>query len=104
MALWDVASFAGVVLRCHAIGVLYIEQNREKGDRSQRIHNDRVLAVPIEARRERGLSEAGELPQRVRQEIERFTIAAAALEGKDPEVTGWGDAAAAVALIKAHVK
>jgi len=104
MALWDVASFPGVVLRCRAIGVLYVEQNREKNDRSVRIHNDRVLAIPVEARREQGLSEADELPRRVRQELERFTIAAGALEGKDPEVVGWGDAAAAVALIKSNVR
>jgi inorganic pyrophosphatase len=99
MAIWDVPSYPGVVLRCRAIGVLYVEQNRRKDDPSARIHNDRVLAVPVEARREHRVSEADDLPLRVRQELERFTVAATALEGKDAEVTGWGDAAAAVALI-----
>jgi len=63
-----------------------------------------AMALWDVARREQGLSEADELPRRVRQELERFTIAAGALEGKDPEVTGWGDAAAAVALIKSNVR
>ena len=97
MAIWDVPS--GVVLRCRAIGVLYVEQNRHRDDTSARIHNDRVLAVPVEARREHRLSGADDLPLRVRQELERFTVGATALEGKDARVTGWGDAAAAVALI-----
>jgi len=61
-----------------------------------------AMALWDVARREQGLSEADELPRRVRQELERF--AAAALEGKDPEVTGWGDAAAAVALIMSNVR
>ena len=100
MALWDVPSYPGVVLRCRAIGVLYVEQNRHKDDKSERIRNDRVLAIPLEARRERDLHEAGDLPLRVRQEIERFTLAATALEGKDVSVVGWGDAAAASALIR----
>ena len=100
MAIWDVPSYPGVVLRCRAVGVLYVEQNRSKDDRSQRIHNDRVLAVPVEARREQGLGEVDELPLRVRQELERFTVAATALEGKDAQVVGWGDAAAALALIR----
>jgi inorganic pyrophosphatase len=100
MAIWDVPSYPGVVLRCRAIGVVYVEQNRVKEDRSNRIHNDRVLTMPIEARREQRVSEASELPLRVRQELERFFLAAAALEGKDAEVTGWGDAATAVALVR----
>ena len=99
MALWDVPSYPGVVLRCRAIGVLYVEQNGRKDDRTVRIHNDRVLAVPVEARRELHVKETDELPLRVRQELERFTIAATALEGKDAEVVGWGDAAAAALLI-----
>lgn len=100
MALWDVPSYPGVVLRCRAIGVLYVEQNRRQGDRTERIHNDRVLGIPVEARREHELRTVDTLPIRVRQELERFTVAATALEGKDAEVVGWGDAAAALALIR----
>ena len=37
---------------------------------------------------------------RVRQELETFTIAATALEGKDVRIVGWGDATAALALVR----
>ena len=40
------------------------------------------------------------LPRRVRQELEQFTIAATALEGKDVRVVGWGDAHAALQLVR----
>ena len=101
MLLWDVASYPGVVVRCRAIGVLYVEQNRTSHDASVRVHNDRVLCIPVEARRERGLADVAALPARVRQELEQFTMAATALEGKDVRISGWGDAAAALALVAA---
>lgn len=103
MLLWDVPSYPGVVVRCRAVGVLYIEQNRKKGDASERIHNDRILAIPVEARREEGITDVDALPARVRQELEQFTLAATALEGKDVRVTGWGDAADALNLIRESV-
>src|SRR6188768_2678641 len=55
MVLWDVPSFPGVVLRCRTIGVIYVEQNKTNFDSSQRVHNDRILAIPVEARREADL-------------------------------------------------
>jgi len=100
MLLWDVTSHPGVVATCRAIGVLYVEQNRKSGDPSERIHNDRILAIPVEARREQKLTEVDNLPSRVRQELEQFTLAATALEGKDVRVVGWGDAAAALKLVR----
>jgi hypothetical protein len=74
------------------IAVVRVEQNR--ADSPGRIRNDRVLAVPVVARRE------GAPAARVRQEIEQFFIAATALEGKDPRILGWDDGDAAVALIR----
>jgi len=58
MLLWDVPSFPGVVVPCRAIGVLQVEQNRRKDDPSERIRNDRVLSIPVEARREQSLTDA----------------------------------------------
>src|SRR5689334_11439728 len=52
LVLWDVPSAPGVVIPCRAIGVLQVEQNKVKDDRSERVRNDRILAIPIEARRE----------------------------------------------------
>lgn len=100
MVLWDVPSYPGVVLTCRAIGVLQVEQNRRNHDPSERVRNDRILAIPVEARRESELSDAAALPSRVRLELEQFTAAATALEGKDVRVVGWGDARAALELVQ----
>ena len=89
---WDVATYPGVVIPCRALAVVRVEQNGAEGGR---IRNDRVLALPIDARRELDLT------ARVRQEIEHFFIAATVLEGKDARILGWGDADAALALIRA---
>jgi inorganic pyrophosphatase len=100
MLLWDVASYPGVVVECRTIGVLQVEQNRVRDDPSERIRNDRVLAIPREARRESGIIDVAELPERVRQELERFTIAATALEGKEARVIGWGAARDGLKLVR----
>jgi inorganic pyrophosphatase len=100
MLLWDVPSYPGVVVPCRAIGVLYVEQNQVNYDPSKRIRNDRIMAIPREARRENGLADVAELPTRVRQELEQFAITATALEGKDVRIVGWGDASAALTLVK----
>jgi len=65
---WDVTTYPGVVVRCRALGIVRVEQNRPDG--AGRIRNDRVLAVPVAARREVSLT------ARVRQEIEQFFLAA----------------------------
>ena len=100
MLLWDVASYPGVVVRCRAIGVLQVEQNRTNHDPSARIRNDRVLAIPVETRREHAIRDIREFPARILEELEQFTHAATALEGKDARIVGWGDAAEALKLVK----
>jgi inorganic pyrophosphatase len=61
------------------------------------------MAIPIEARRERDISAISALTARVREELEQFALAATALEGKDLELLGWGDASAALDLVRASV-
>lgn len=97
LLLWDVASFPGVVVPSRAIAVVEVEQNRAKA--KGRIRNDRIVAVPVEARRERELTLTS-IPDRVRQELEHFFVAATALEGKDVRVLGWKGPDAAIALLK----
>ena len=104
MLLWDVSSYPGVVVPCRAIGVLHVEQNRTNHDPSERIRNDRIMAVPVEARREQLLVDVGALPARLRAELEQFAIAATALEGKDLRMIGWGNAAAALEIVRAGVR
>jgi inorganic pyrophosphatase len=99
MLLWDVPSYPGVVVQCRAIGVLHVEQNRTNHDPSKRIRNDRIMSIPLEARREHSVTDLAALPARVRQELEQFAVSATALEGKDVRVIGWGDAAAALILV-----
>lgn len=100
MLLWDVPSYPGVVMACRAIGVLHVEQNRTNHDPSVRIRNDRIMAIPCEARRENALAHVAALSARVRAELEQFAIAATALEGKDVRIIGWGDAHAALTLVR----
>ena len=94
------ASYPGVVVECRAIGVLQVEQNRTNHDPSARVRNDRLMCLPVEARRERSLTDVAGLSPRVREELEHFASASTALEGKDVRVIGWGDAAAALALVR----
>ena len=89
---WDVTTYPGIVIPCRAVAVVRVEQNRPDGP--GRIRNDRVLAVPVAARREAALA------PRVRQELEQFFMAATVLEDKDPHILGWDDGAAALELIR----
>jgi inorganic pyrophosphatase len=99
MILWDVASSPGVVVPCRALGVLQVDQRRAKNVH-ERIRNDRVLCIPVEARREHDVASVTSLPLRIRQELEQFTISATALEGKDVRIVGWADERVALALIR----
>jgi len=98
--VWDVSSFPGVVLTCRALGVLKVEQNAVNFDPSRRIRNDRVIALPIETRREVDWQALEDIPARVRQEWIQFTIASGALDGKDAAAIGWGARNEALSLIR----
>ena len=100
--VWDVASYPGVVVECRAIGVLEVSQNRTNNDRSARVRNDRVLAVPIQSRCQETLRSLADVAPRTLKEYEQFAVAATALEGKDVEILGWGDAERALRLIRDH--
>ena len=99
LVVWDVGSYPGVVLPCRALGVMQIEQNRRNHDPSERIRNDRILAVPEAAHREQDMTSIASLSPRVRAELEHLAAIATGLEGKDVRIVGWGDAAAALKLI-----
>lgn len=97
LLLWDVASFPGVVVPSRALAVVQVEQNRANGNGRSR--NDRILAMPIEARREASLTMEA-VPERVRRELEQFFLAATALEGKDVKILGWAGSDAALDLLR----
>jgi len=62
------------------------------------------MAIPVEARRERDVRDLDAFSERVRQELEHFALAAIALEGKDLQILGWGDAATALELVRVSAK
>ena len=99
LVIWDRASYPGVVLACRAIALLAVEQN-SKLHPGTRERNDRVLAVPAAAPKFLPLADVGDIPERVKQELEAFFVAAVALEHKALTVVGWKSAEDAYKLIQ----
>ena len=98
LVYWDVASYPGVVIPCRAFAVVKVDQRKAEGE--GRIRNDRIVAVPVEVRREH-VGKPDDLPARIREELNAFFLAATALEGKDARILGWAGPAEALALIRA---
>jgi len=96
--VWDVAKFPAVVIPCRPLALIKVEQNRADG--KGRARNDRILALPVEARREADLKSATSLSRRVREELEHFFIAATALEEKDARILGWAGPDAVLRLLR----
>jgi inorganic pyrophosphatase len=80
----------GVVVPSRPVGVVRVSQRSDDGGRER---NDRVILVPEHAAR------AAEVTAAERAELERFFALAVITESKDLIIEGWGDAAAADALI-----
>jgi inorganic pyrophosphatase len=99
---WDTATFPGIVIPCRALALIQVEQN--SADKKRRIRNDRILAVPIDSRRERDLRDAASLPQRVREELEHFLVAATVFEDKDARILGWSDRTKAIELLRSSAR
>jgi inorganic pyrophosphatase len=100
IVLWDVATYPGVVIECHALALLNVEQ---RGGDGGRLRNDRLILRPTEARREADVPGAAALSPRVRAELESFLLASTALEGKDARVLGWEGGDAVLDLIRASL-
>ena len=98
LVYWDVSSYPGVVIPCRAVAVIEVDQRGAEG--KGRVRNDRLVAVPVEARREKQVT-LNDVPVRVREELDQFFLAATALEGKDARILGWAGAKEAVELIRA---
>lgn len=97
MIVWDAASYPGTVVRCRAVGVVRLEQDR-KG-RGGRIRNDRLILLPVKYERGAPVEDADDLPRRLREEIEQFFLMTVVFGKKNPRVLGWGGAAEAEALV-----
>ena len=87
MILLDAPTAPGVVVACRPIAVLRADQRGGKGGR---VRNDRLVCVAAADRSKSGLEDVGDLPIRMREELEAFFAAAVAFEGKDLALLGWG--------------
>ena len=93
MIFHDTETYPGVVVACRPLGVVLLTQ---RGDGRRRERNDRVIAVPHDAR----LDEVRAVPARVRDEIERFFLSVVFFEPKDARVEGWQGPRAAERVIR----
>jgi inorganic pyrophosphatase len=96
IVLWDVATYPGVLIPCHALALLKVDQ---KGG-TTRVRNDRLILRPAAARREAGERDAAAISERVRAEISHFLLASTVLEDKDIKILGWDGPSAVVDLIR----
>jgi inorganic pyrophosphatase len=87
MMFHDVPTFPGVVLLCRPIGALLVTQKKSAGD--GRETNHRLFAVPLGSERQNEREDARELPERHREELEAFFVAAGALAGKQLALLDW---------------
>jgi inorganic pyrophosphatase len=92
MVLSSVSTSPGVVVCCRPLAVLQVEQKAKDGGRER---NDRIIVEPV-------VSERPTLPltQRLREELEAFFVVATLFADKDLRLLGWGDGAAAEALVE----
>ncbi|MCP1972963.1 inorganic pyrophosphatase [Bradyrhizobium elkanii] len=89
-------TYPGVVLRCHPVGILEVEQ-KGKGKKER---NDRVFAVPVRSPLETDLRDIRKLPSHARDDLEQFPRATNALENKDLKFLGWHGPGRAAKTIK----
>jgi len=85
LVLCDVPSYPGVVIPCRPIGAVLLDQ-KEDGKRQR---NDRLVLAPLGLSRFEHLRDPDALPQRMRQEIERFFLDTTFFTQKDARVLGW---------------
>jgi inorganic pyrophosphatase len=100
MVLAEVPTFPGIVITTRPLGVIQLEQDDR--EHRERIRNDRIVAVPVDAPRLAAIQTYGELPDRLRAELESFLLGTVAFENKHAVILGHGDGAAAHALVGRH--
>lgn len=97
LVLGDVSSYPGVVIPSRPVGAVLLDQKNEDGARER---NDRLVLVPLGAERFADLRDAGALPRRAREEIERFFLDTTFFTQKEARVLGWKGPAEADALVR----
>jgi inorganic pyrophosphatase len=81
----DATTFPGVLLTCHLVGVL--EMNDVRKEKKER--NDRFFAVPVGSHTQQRVRDIDDVSDRLRTELEAFFSATNALKQKEIEVVAW---------------
>lgn len=87
MVLLDAPTYPGIVIACRPVGVVRASQ---RGSEGRRIRNDRIVCVAEVDRRKEEIERAGDVPVRLREELEAFFAVAVAFEDKELALLGWG--------------
>lgn len=95
--LADEQTWPGVAVPVRVMGALRVEQQRPGGPKKR---NDRLLCVPALDKSHDHLRDIGDVPQRVRDELENFCHSSLALTGKQIKLLGWADAREAGGLVR----
>jgi inorganic pyrophosphatase len=85
-------TFPGCVIAVRTVGVL-----RTEDDTGQ---DDKLLCVPCDDPNWDHLQDLGDVPERMRVEIERFVAIYKEPEGRETTIRGWEDAAVAQGLLR----
>ncbi|MBS1148841.1 MAG: Inorganic diphosphatase [Myxococcaceae bacterium] len=102
LVYWDLPAVPGLLLECRPLGVVELTQHSKKKNARER--NDRLIAVPIKAERQKDLSHVHDLSPRVRAEIEQFFISSVYFSTKAPKIIGWRGPAEALKILARAVR
>jgi len=94
MLMFEFPSWPGVVVPSKPIGVVRMTQV-EPGAGKER--NDRLIILPVADLRYRDVKD---LPERVKQELERFFVTTSEMTGKKVSIEGWAGSEAAEEIIE----
>ena len=100
MVLHQGTTFPGAVIGCRLLCVLQVEQQ----ERGKKIRNDRYLFCPAEDPSTEKLADLDDLVPRVREELERFFLAAVSNTEKKLKLLGWKKASTALIGLRAGTK
>jgi inorganic pyrophosphatase len=89
LVLSDVPAYPGVVIACRPLGILLLDQLEEDGKKGTRERNDRLVAVPVKAKRFEEIHTPDDMSARLREELERFFLSTTFFSSKDPRILGW---------------
>jgi inorganic pyrophosphatase len=96
IALHDSATYPGVILPCKPIGMIEIKEKKNGETRT----NNRIIAMPTWNDKLAEFERATELPERLKEELERFFLDTAFFTSKKLKLKGWFDGKEAKRYIK----